>query len=162
MQIGEVELVSFGKNTLKRVGEDDVGGLSAEMAYHFFLSIFPFFIFLAALGGLIARVFGVENPTDKVMNLLGNSLPSDTSSVLRTQLDQVIKGHNGGLLSIGIIGALWASGSAFQTVMKGLNRAYDVDETRKPWTRYLLRLGMTLAAGVGILGAFVLLFFGQL
>ncbi len=162
MRIGEVELVSFGKSTLKQVGEDVVGGLAAEMSYRFFLSLFPFFIFLAAIGGFVASLFGISDPTDRVMNLLGSSLPSDTSSVIRTQVGQVVSSRNGGLLSIAIIGSIWAASSAFQTVMKGMNRAYDVDENRKLWTRYGIRLGLTLLAGAGLIAAFVLLFFGQL
>ncbi len=162
MRIGNVDVVAFGKQTVKRIGSDDVSGLAAELAYRFFLSLFPFFIFLAALGSFIARLLGIENPTDKVMELLGQSVPADASSVLRRQLDHVINNRNVGLLSLGIIGAIWAASSGFGTLMKGFNRSYEVSETRTLWQRYSLRLGFTLLAGVAIILAFLLLFVGEL
>jgi membrane protein len=48
------------------------------------------------------------------------------------------------------------------TVMKALNRTYDVEETRPFWKRYLLTLGMTVFVGIFFVAAFVLLFVGQL
>jgi uncharacterized BrkB/YihY/UPF0761 family membrane protein len=49
----------FFRRLIKEVGEDDISGLSAELTYRFFLSLFPFFIFLAALGGFVADLLGV-------------------------------------------------------------------------------------------------------
>ncbi len=162
MRVGSVDVVAFGKRAVKRIGSDDVSGLAAELAYRFFLSLFPFFIFLAAVGSFIARLFGIENPTDKVMELIGQSVPSDASSVLRKQIDHVISNQNAGLLSVGIVGAVWAASSGFGTLMKGFNRSYEVQETRALWERYALRLGFTLLAGVTIILAFLLLFVGEL
>ena len=162
MKLGHVELVGTGKRMAKEVLNDDVNGLAAELAYRFFLALFPFFIFLAALGGFVATLLGVTNPTDQVMELLGEVLPADAASVVRRQLDQVVASRNAGLLSVGIVTAIWTGSSGIRATMKAMNRAYDVRETRSFWKKYLVSIGLTLLAGSFVVGAFVLLVVGQL
>jgi membrane protein len=152
--------IRASSRVVKEVGDDDLSGAAAELAYRFFLSLFPFFIFLAALGGLISDVFGVSNPTDKIMNELGSALPADASAVLRQQLEQVVESRDIGLLSFGIVGAIWAASSGFGSLMKAMNRTYEVKETRPIWKRYALAIGMTLLAGGAMLAAFVILVTG--
>ena len=118
------------KALAKRVGDDDLGGLAAELAYRFFLALFPFFIFLAALSGFITHLFDIQNPTDRIINTIGDTLPSDVTSVLRSQLEEVISSRNLALLSVGIVGTLWAASSAVGSLIKAMNRAYGVRETR--------------------------------
>src|SRR4051794_31831333 len=118
--------------TLKRLysqsKEDDILGLAGELAFRLFLALFPFFIFLAALGGFITQLAGVKNPTDEIINLFGESMPLDTQSVLRSQLDAVISTHSAGLLSFGVVGSIVAASGGVGTLMKGANRAYNVKE----------------------------------
>ena len=104
-----VSLYAYGKRLIEKIGEDDVNGAAAEMAYRFFLALFPFFIFLAALSGFVASTFNIEDPSTEIMELLGDSLPEDASSVLEEQLRTVTERRNAGLLSIGILGAIWAT-----------------------------------------------------
>lgn len=157
MRIGGVAVMPFTKKLIKEFSADDIGGLAAELSYRYFLALFPFFIFLAALGGFIASAASIDDPTQKLMNQIGESLPADARSVLETQVRSVLEGHNGGLLSIGIIGAIWAASGSMKAVIKALNRAYDVPETRPFWKSMSLAVGMTVAATFGILGSFVLL-----
>lgn len=155
-------LIPYGKRVFKEIGEDDLSGAAAELAYRFFLALFPFFLFLAAMGGFVADIFGISNPTQEIMDLLGQSLPADAASVLRTELESVVESRDGALLSIGIAGAIWASSSGIGTIVKGMNRIYEVKETRPIWKRYLLNVGLTILGGVFAIGSFVLLFVGQL
>ena len=46
MELGGRSVGDFGKRLKDKVGEDDIGGAAAEMAYRFFLALFPFFLFL--------------------------------------------------------------------------------------------------------------------
>lgn len=143
------------------VGDDDLSGAAAELAYRLFLAIFPFFIFLAALGSFAAHVFNVANPAEEIVDALGESLPQDSANVLRRQIDSVIEGRNAGLLSVGIIGSIWAASSAIGTIMKTMNRVYDVKESRPLWRRYAVAVGLTILGGTLLLAAVVLLVLGE-
>ena len=162
LMVGDVDLVLVGKRLVKEIGDDDVSGAAAEMSYRFFLALFPFFLLLSAMGAFAASSINVANPTDEVMKLVGDSLPPDAASVLREQVEGVINTRNPALLSIGILGTLWSASSAIQTIMKALNRAHEVKETRPLLKRYALAVGLTLTAGLFILGGFVILLGGQL
>ncbi len=144
------------------IGDDDVSGAAAELAYRFTLALFPFFIFLAALGGFVASAFHIQNPTDQIMNQLGNSLPKDTSNVLRTQLTGVIGSHNAGLLSFGIIGSIWAASSGIGALMKTTNRIFDVTEKRSTLRRYAIAITLTLLGAGLLVVSFTLFFTGQI
>ena len=141
--------------------KDDLPGLAAEFAYRSFLAIFPFFIFVAAFSGFVTDVFNVTNPTDRIIASTGDTLPADSASVLRDQLDTVLGNTNGALLSIGALGALWAASSSMGALMKGLNRIYDVDEERPLWRSYFVRIALTLLSGSFMLAAFLALVVGQ-
>ncbi len=153
--------VKFLKALIKEVGEDDLSGGAAELAYKLFLALFPFLIFVAALGGFIADALNIQNPTDQLINQIGSSLPADVISVLRKQMHQVVEGKNSALLSVGILGALWSSASGVGTVMKVMNRIYDARESRGRLRRYATAIGLTLVAGVSILASVVLLVVGE-
>lgn len=157
MKVGGVDLVPFGKRVAKEFSEDDISGLAAELSYRFFLALFPFFIFLAALGGFIAAAVSSGDPTQQLMDQIGGALPADARSILQDQVRGVLDSRSGGLLSIGIIGAIWASSGAVKALIKALNRVYDVPETRSFWRSTSLALAMTVAGSVCILGSFGLL-----
>ena len=157
MTVGGVDLVPFGKRVFKEFSGDDISGLAAELSYRFFLALFPFFIFLAALGGFIAAAVSSGDPTQRLMDQIGSALPADARSILQEQVRGVLDSRSGGLLSVGIAGAIWASSGAAKALIKALNRVYGVPETRSFWKSTSLALAMTFAGSLSILGSFALL-----
>ena len=154
-------LLPTAKRLIQEIRHDDIGGLAAELAYRLLLAIFPFFIFLAALGAFAAAAAGIDNPVERIMDAVGDTLPSNAAGVLRDQLEHILGERNPGLLSVGIVAAIWAASGAMNTLMKALNRVYDVRETRPFWRRYLLAVGLTLLSGVFFITAFTVLVVGQ-
>ena len=154
MQIAGMNVVGTGKQLVREIGDDDLTGLAAELAYRFFLALFPFAIFLAALGGVLARAAGVDNPAQEFVDTFGNTLPPDAASVVQGQVQGVVDGPNAGLLSVGIIGALWGASAGAGAVIKATTRAYDIPENRPFWKKTLLALGLTATGGLAIVAGF--------
>jgi membrane protein len=73
---------------------------------------------------------------------------------------QLVTSQRGGLLSFGILAALWTSSSALTTIVDSLNRAYDVEEGRPFWKVRLIAMGLTVGLSAFIVVALVLLTFG--
>jgi membrane protein len=73
---------------------------------------------------------------------------------------QLVTGQRGGLLSFGILAALWTSSSALTAIIDSLNRAYDVEEGRPFWKVRLIAMGITVGLSALIVVALVLLTFG--
>jgi len=136
-------------------GEDDVAGLSAELAYRFLFAVFPFGIFVAALTAFVAQAAGMRDPTGQIIAALGDNLPPQVADQVRPQLEAVIGETRPGLLSLGAVGALWAATGGTLSLIKAMNRAYEVDEERPLVRRYVVAIGLTVLASAGILVAFV-------
>ncbi len=145
------------KRVVRQSMRDDVMGLAAELSYRFFLALFPFALFLAALGGFVAAQLPIENPAQRAVELLGDALPGEATELLRVELERVIANRTPGLLSAGAILALFFATGGMNAIIKALDRAYSVSETRPFWKRYLVALVMTVVAGAAVIVAFVLL-----
>ena len=155
-KIGVVELA---KSTFKEFSQDDCPGLAAESAYHILFAVFPLAIFSAAMLGIVNTLFGLDL-FGKIMTALTSVLPADARSAIAQPLATVLQNQNGGLLSFGVIAALWSGSNAVSTFIKALNRAYDVEETRPIWKAKGLQVALTLVMGLLALTAFVLVVFG--
>jgi membrane protein len=159
MKISQVEWVTVGKAAIKEYGKDDIAGLAAEMAYWIVFSLFPFFIFMAFLTGIINQFTGIDL-YERITTSLFRSLEPSTAETIQKALDQVIS-PQGGALSIGaIVGAvltLNSASSAIETTMKAFNRAYGVEETRNFVVKKLTALALTFALIILIIGGAILL-----
>ena len=136
---------------------DDVMTLAAALAFRGFLALFPFGIFVAALGSEIARALNIDNPARQAVQALGSVLPSEAAIMIEAVLQQTIESSSTTLLSAGVILALIFAAGGADAVIKAMNRAYDVPEARPFWRRYLVALTMSLIGGIGVITAFLLL-----
>ena len=163
MKIGDIDVVATAKAVVKDFLEDDLQGAAAETAYHVLFSIVPLLIFLTALSGFIAQAVGLDNRMDEITSWLLNDagLPREAAAVLEEPIRNVIEGQAGNLLSFGAVVALWSAKNAVSALMKALNTAFDVEETRPWWKTNAIAIGLTIALGVGIVGASALLLTGE-
>ena len=149
------DAVRIGKRFIGEFQRDDVPGLAAELAYRFLFAIFPFGIFVAALTAFIAKAIGFDDPTGQIMGSLADNLPAQLASGIRPQLEAVLNKSQPGLLTFGAVAALWAATGGMNALIKAMNRAWEVDETRSFLPKTALAIGLTLLASLGIIGSFV-------
>jgi len=136
--------------------KDNVLGWAAELAYYFFLALFPALLFLVAL----ASFFPIHDLMDKIVGALGRFAPGEMLSLVRDQILQISKNNNGGLLTIGILGTIWSASSGMSSVSSVLNRAYHVDEGRS-WMRVrVTAIGLTVTLAIFVLVSFALVVAG--
>jgi membrane protein len=123
-----------------RLFTDDLLGWSAQISYYFFLALFPALICFVAL----ASFFPIEHLSDIVLSILMRVAPEDVLSLVNRQLMVIAETHSAGLLTFGIIGTIWTASGGMHTLIRTLNFAYHVPETR-PWWRVKLRaMALTL------------------
>jgi membrane protein len=142
--------------------EDDVFGLSAELAYRFMFATFPFAIFLTALSAFIAQWLGIQDPASQIIDRLGTNLPADVAGPIRYQLDAILATTQPALLSGGAVLTLWAASGATTALMKAMNRVFDVRESRPLVRRYLVSLALTVLGGLGMLASSIVVVGGEL
>jgi len=142
--------------TAKETSADNGLGLAAQLAYYFFLALFPTFLALLAL----ASFFPLHNVTDQVTTALGRFAPPEILSLIREQMTNLSGDADGGVLSFGFIAALWSSSAALVALIEALNRAYDIEEGRPWWKVRLTAIGLTIGLAVFALAAFTLVMAG--
>jgi membrane protein len=142
--------------TAKETSADNGLGLAAQLAYYFFLALFPTFLALLAL----ASFFPLHNLTDQVTNSLGRFAPPEILSLIREQMTNLSGGSHGGVLSFGFLAALWSSSAALVALIEALNRAYDIEEGRPWWKVRLTAICLTIGLAVFALAAFTLVVAG--
>ena len=112
-----------------RIKEQNVPFLAAGLAYYGILAIVPGLIATVSLYGLVA------DPSDaaRLVENLGDAAPAEVRSFIDGQLNSVIETSPSGLgvsLAISILGALWAASNGTKALIRGINIAYGIDETR--------------------------------
>ena len=147
--------MGVGKRLVTGVREHDVSGLAAEIAYRFLFAVFPFGLFVAALGGVIAGWLQVDNPAEQILGGLGDNLPPDIANAVQPELERLFGTASNGLLLTGALLALWAATGGTNALVKGIHRAYGVPEQRPFLMRYVVAVGLTLLAAAGVIASFV-------
>ena len=147
--LGGLSFMELGRRLWRESQEDELLGRAAQLSYYALLALFPALIFLTALMGL----FSVENFMPELMSYLRNVLPADALSMVQRFLTQVAEGSGANILSIGALGALWASSSGVTAIMDALNVVFDVKEDRRSFWR--VRLTAILLT-VGLAGFVIL------
>jgi membrane protein len=139
------------------IEKDEILGRAAQLAYYFLLALFPALLFLTALVGLLP----IESIVPELMKYLGSILPDDALSLMMRYLQQVVQGSGTDILSLGLLGALWASSSGVTAVMESLNAVYNAKETRPFWKMRLIAIVMTIGLAGFIIISLTLVLSGE-
>lgn len=120
-------MIRYTKHIISAVLDNDFAGMAAEMGFMLMLGIFPAMLFLAAIFGWM----GNKSFIHPVLVFLSNVIPADSMKLIDTVLNEVMLFSKGGLIgTIGFIVTLFLTSNAVAVILKGLNRAYKVEETR--------------------------------
>lgn len=147
----------IARRTIADTREDGVPSLAAELAFYFLLSLFPTLLFFVSLLAYVPMGPRLE----QLLFDLEAILPQDILRIIRDQIDQVIAGNQGGILTVAFAGALWSSSSAVTAIITALNRAFDIDEWRPWWKRRVVAILLTVALAVFVVVAFVFVVGGR-
>ena len=141
------------KRTAAEVLADNCLGLAAQLAYYFFLALFPALLFFVALVSFIP----IAGLMDAVSAAIARIAPSkEVSDILYDQITRIAGDKNGGLLTIGMLGTIWSTSAGVSAIIDTLNAAYDIQEGRPWWKVRLTALGLTSALALFIVLSFVL------
>jgi membrane protein len=146
----------LAKRTVKETISDDCLGLAAQMAYYFFLALFPAVLFILA----VASFFPLTNFTDDVVTALRPFAPAEVLTFLEEQLRRISDADSSGILTLGFLGAIWSSSAAVIAIIGSLNRAYDIEEERPWWRVRLVAIGLTIALALMVVASFTLVVAG--
>jgi membrane protein len=141
------------KGSFSAFMRDDCMGLSQQIAYSSLLAFFPAVAFL--IGALsLFHLF------DDVKQLLDPIAPNGVITFIDNLQRDSKNGASAAAFVLGFFGAVWAASGAMGTIMKAVNRAYALQETRPLWKSRATAIVLVLATGITTAGVFLLIVVG--
>ncbi|MGI8484079.1 MAG: YihY/virulence factor BrkB family protein [Thermomicrobiales bacterium] len=144
------------KRSVKGFMKNNMTTYAAALAYSALFALFPFLIFLIALLGFLQ----IPGFFTWLLDQAQRALPGEAYTLISNVVGQIQNQPQGGLLSFGIIAALWSASSGVRSIMNAMNVAYDVEETRPIWKRYPLSVAYTLGFAALLILAAALMILG--
>jgi len=142
------------REILREAMRDRITGEAAKGAYYFFLSLFPLILAMFALTG----IFGGDRAFEWIMGRMRLALPGEAALYLERFVGEITGHSRPGILSFSVLFTLWSASNIFATLTDGLNRMYDVEESRPWWKRRLIALaGLLVGSVLLVIGTVALL-----
>jgi membrane protein len=156
-----VSLYKVIKIFLKNVREDDVMDRANGVSYNFILAIFPTIIFLFTLIPYITSIVPEVN-TQSIMAFLSTMMPPSMYDVIASTIEDIIGNSRGGLLTFGVLFALFLATNGMMALMRAFNSCYKTEEKRGVIKTRLIATGLTLNLAFVLFLAVILLVVGQI
>lgn len=141
--IGSFELL---KRTVKEFSNDDMTTYASALAYRGIFSLFPFLLFLIAMLGML----DLQEFFLWLREQVSLVLPPDALNLVNPVIDEM-QDQKSGVLSVGILVALWSASIGVRSLMNAMNKAYDVKEGRPTWKLMLLAVSYTIGLALILL-----------
>ena len=127
---------------------DDGWAIASHIALSTLMAMFPFLIVVTALAGFF---FGSKELADEAAHILLEAWPKEVAGPIALDVAGVLTDSRGGVLTFGILFALYFASSGVESLRVGLNRAYNMSESRAWWLLRLESVGYVLVGAVAIL-----------
>lgn len=126
----------------RKVLDDDCPGLAGQLAYFTLFSMFPFLLSLVALAGLV-----IDDPATLLKTLterMQGFLPGDAVGLLEGYIDLTLRNADPSVLVFAVLATFWSGWAAADAIVKAVNRAYELQETRPWWKLWGISVLMVL------------------
>lgn len=141
------------KRTFAQFMRDDCMGLAQQVAYSSLLAFFPAVAFLVGALGLF-HLF------DDLEQLLDPIAPNGVIKFISSLQQDSGEGASAAAFAIGLIAAVWVASGAMGSVIKAVNRAYELQETRPFWRVRAVAILLVVTTGLTTAGVFLLIVVG--
>ncbi len=149
------------ESLINKIIAQDFCGVAAEMAFWFILGLFPFLLFLTSLFAWM----GKKTLITPILTFITNIAPKEVASLILNTLNEAMIFKQGTLIAVfGLVITIALAANAIAVIIKGLNRAYAIEETRNfVYTRilsvlmvFINSLVLFLAVNLIVLGKVIL------
>lgn len=153
-----LSLKELAKRIWAEILEDDVFGRAAQLAYYFFLALFPFLICVIAS----LSVFGsADRGRALLFQFFANALPPSAFDLINKTFDEIIHSSGPLKMSFGIVASLWSASMGMTAVMDTLNAAYKAKENRSFLKQYAVATALTVGIALLMVVSVAIVVFGN-
>ncbi|MGH6771846.1 MAG: YihY/virulence factor BrkB family protein [Xanthobacteraceae bacterium] len=139
--------------------KSDGWAIASHIALSILLALFPFLIVVTSLA---ASFLGSTELADEVAKLLLETWPEEVAQPIAREIRNVLTETRGDILTIGAALAVFFASSGVESLRIGLNRAYEMAETRNWLLLRIESIAYVLIAAVALLVLAFLIVLGPL
>ena len=158
-KFGGLSWREFAVRLWRSLNDDDIFNRSAQLAYYFFLALFPALICLTSVMGLLAG--SGSRLYDTLVTYLANIMPRAVFELVARTLEHTIATSGGGKITFGFLTALWSATAGMRALEDTLNAVYNVKESRPIWRVYGIAIVATIVCGLLVLVALAVILCGD-
>ncbi|MDU6113641.1 MAG: YihY/virulence factor BrkB family protein [Paeniclostridium sordellii] len=140
----------------KRINLNDINSRAAAMSYYLLLSIFPFLIFMINLLGFIPIIH-----INKFLYSFDDLIPRTAFIMVQSIIDSAVSQKSISLTVMSFTFTLWSSSRAVRVFIKGINKSYNVLETRSFLKLIIISFYFTVELILLIVSSMVFLLYGE-
>ena len=124
--------------TIQGYFDNKVGRNAAAMTYYLLFAMFPFFIFVTSLLGLL------HLPTLTLEGQITRFLPEDVVAFLNLAIEHITKSSNNALLTFGLVFSVWFPLRAVSNLMEAINDIYGEEKSGSHSIRTAILTALTI------------------
>lgn len=152
---GQSRTLSFARQ-LMAVGYPS---LAAQISFYFLLSIFPGLLLVSAVLTLLPRC---ADYYFEIRSLVESLLPKAAAGLLQGSAAgaHICEARAGGAISLSLLILLLSGSNVFVVVMKSMNDALSIEESRPTWRRRLIAVIFLVGGAISFVSIFPVLVLG--
>ncbi len=147
---GTLELI------LDQIDMGEITTRAAEISFFTTLAIFPVLLFMISVIGFIP-----EFKLLSILNYFESFIPEVAYGLLKSIIESIVAQRSIWLIIVSLVAASWAYNKAIKALIKGMNSAYGVKETRGFFKVFLLSILFILVLIILIVFTLVLVVYGR-
>lgn len=124
--------------TIQGYFDNKVGRNAAAMTYYLLFAMFPFFIFVTSLLGLL------HLPILTLDGQITRFLPEDVVAFLNLAIEHITKSSNNALLTFGLVFSVWFPLRAVSNLMEAINDIYGEEKSGSHSIRTAILTALTI------------------
>jgi membrane protein len=153
-----IDCYRIAVDAFDRFNRDDGWAIASHIALSALMALFPFLLVVTAIAGM----FGSKNLADEAARILLEVWPEQVAGPLAIEIHGVLTSAGGGVLTVGAALALFFASAGVESLRIGLNRAYDIVDTRPMWLLRLESIAYVIVAAFALLALSFLVFLAPL
>lgn len=122
------------------IAKSDIGYRAGAIAFSFFMSLFPFALFVLNLIPYIP----LENFQADFMDFVSDNVPPNTYDAIAGIIADILTNSQNGLLSVGILLAILLMSNGLNAILTGFQSSSHITVKRKFIRQYAVSIGLSL------------------
>jgi len=143
------------KYFLRKVSASRIDAYSAQTAFFMFLSMIPLIMLILSL------INRLGSTIESITSVANEFAPGALSAFLDTYINEIISDDRLSLTIVSAVVLLWSASRGIFSIIGGLNSVYEIKESRNYFVIRLLAIFYTLSFIIMLVGALVLMVFGD-